>query len=496
MHRSGRTGAVAADLGKVSHPFAAMFVAGDNLTERSPHSVGLPDRRSACPGLFRIVPSRDGGICRIKLGRGIVTSAQLRGIALAAERHGSPAVEATNRANIQIRGVRAGAEEALVRLITEAGLGPRSNGADDVRNVMVSPTAGIDPLAITDVTGLADRVLARLEAEPAYHLLSPKFSLQIDGGESVAMISHPNDVWFAAIEPAAGEPPAYAIGLAGSPPVAGGSDRAIGIVAAEHAEDALFATLDLFLSHVGKVNRDGIEMTRMRHLLADLPPNGFADLLAARLPCALQRGDAVAQWRRRWPDAFAHIGQRAQRQAGFVSLGAVPPLGRMGVPMLRGLADLADTVSAGEIRMTPWQGILLPHVAVAAATAALNALARLGFLVDGDRPLAAMVTCAGSMGCRSGLADTKTDALTLSALLDERRVNLLGIHLTGCGKSCAAPRPAPVTLLGISPGHYDLFLRTDIEGSGFGKRIGADLTIDQAGDLLANQYSRVPEQER
>ncbi len=42
------------------------------------------NRRFACPGLFRVVPSRDGGICRIKLSRGRVTAAQLRAIADAA----------------------------------------------------------------------------------------------------------------------------------------------------------------------------------------------------------------------------------------------------------------------------------------------------------------------------------------------------------------------------------------------------------------------------
>lgn len=413
---------------------------------------------------------------------------------MAAERHGS-AVEATNRANIQIRGVRPGAEAALIALVTEAGLGPTSTGADDVRNVMVSPTAGIDPLAIADVTGLADRILARLEAEPAYHALSPKFSLQIDGGEGVAMIDHPNDIWLAAIEPAAGEAPAYAFGFAGCPPLARESDRAAGIIAADHAEVALFAILDLFLSHAGKANRDGIEITRMRHLLADMP----ADRLVAQLPCAVERGDAALKWRRRQPDGFAHIGQRAQRQPGLVSLGAIPPLGRMGVPMLRGLGDLAERVSGGEIRMTPWQGILLPNVAAASGSGTLQALTQLRFLIDSKPPLASMVTCAGSAGCRSGLADTKTDALALASLLDRRGASVFGVHLTGCGKSCAAPRPAPVTLLGVSPGHYDLFLRTDTTASGFGKRAGSDLTIEQAGNLLAQHHAatnlRLPEQE-
>ena len=63
------------------------------------------DRAAACPGLFRIVPARDGGICRIKLPLGRLTASQARRIADVATRFGSGVVEATNRANLQIRGI-------------------------------------------------------------------------------------------------------------------------------------------------------------------------------------------------------------------------------------------------------------------------------------------------------------------------------------------------------------------------------------------------------
>jgi precorrin-3B synthase len=108
-----------------------MVFAGDNVTDRSSHSADPAlqiagdgsNRRFACPGLFRIVPSRDGGICRIKLPRGLVTAAQLRAIAETAARFAG-AVEATNRSNIQIRGVRPGSEDAVIDAVTKAGLGP------------------------------------------------------------------------------------------------------------------------------------------------------------------------------------------------------------------------------------------------------------------------------------------------------------------------------------------------------------------------------------
>jgi precorrin-3B synthase len=183
---------------------------------------------------------------------------------------------------------------------------------------------------------------------------------------------------------------------------------------------------------------------------------------------------------------LGHIGARQQADGRF-AMGAVPPLARLDSSMLRGLADLADDVSDGEIRLTPWQSVLLPNIAEGVLIDAAAQLEELGLIIRPDRTLAATITCAGSVGCKSGLADTKADALALADEIDGAGATVFGIHLTGCSKSCASPRPAPVTLLGMSPGHYDVFLRTDTEKAGFGKRIGADLTIEQAGHLLAQR---------
>ncbi|MBK8158502.1 MAG: precorrin-3B synthase [Rhodospirillaceae bacterium] len=462
-----------------------MVFAGDKVTDRSSHSADPADqiagdgsnRRFACPGLFRIVPSRDGGICRIKLPRGLVTASQVRAIAETAAGFAG-AVEATNRSNIQIRGVRGGCEDAVIAAVTAAGLGPRTAGADDVRNVMVSPAAGIDPAALVDVTDLADRILARLEVQSRYHALSPKFSIQIDGGESTAMLEHPNDIWFAAVDSTR-----FAFGFAGCPGDVGGT---VGTVAADEVEATLFALLDRFLAENGKINSAGTVISRFRHLLVDQS----ADAIAASLPISISRHGI---WQRRQPVAFGHIGQQAQRQRDLCWLGAVPPVGRLSARMLHGLADLADNVSGSEIRMTPWQSVFLPNVALTSAASALGQLAALGFVVKSDRAFAGLVTCAGSAGCKSGFADTKSDALALGNFLDACKVEVVGLHLTGCGKSCAAPRTAPVTLLGISPGHYDVFLRSDAEKAGFGKLVGRNLTIEQAGSFLADKFSRVPE---
>jgi precorrin-3B synthase len=66
----------------------------------------------------------------------------------------------------------------------------------------------------------------------------------------------------------------------------------------------------------------------------------------------------------------------------------------------------------------------------------------------------------------------------------------LSVHLSGCPRSCAAAHIAPVTLLAVSPGHYDLYFR-EAGQPGFGALHARNLTIEAVGALL-DARSRSP----
>ena len=76
------------------------------------------------------------------------------------------------------------------------------------------------------------------------------------------------------------------------------------------------------------------------------------------------------------------------------------------------------------------------------------------------------------------MADTKADAVQLAALQPG-----VEVHLSGCLRSCAAAHTAPVTLLAVSPGHYDLYF-CDATQPGFGRLHARTLSIEAAGALL------------
>ncbi|MEX5630326.1 MULTISPECIES: precorrin-3B synthase [Pseudomonas] len=409
-------------------------------------------RPSACPGLLRIVQALDGGICRIKLAGGSISAAQACAVADAAQAYAGGVIEATNRANLQIRGIGA-EQDALIAMLLAADLGPSNAAGDDVRNLMLSPSAGIDPQMLFDTRPLAEQILASLQNRPRFHELSAKFAVQLDGGEALAMLEHHHDLWLSAFV-RNGET-LLAFGLAGCP----GQDAPLAAVPLAQGHGLVVAVLEAFLDLATP------EQTRMRHLAVDK--------LLSRLSLPLLPADG---FKRPPSGALLHLGSYPQAQSNQFYVAAIAPLGRLDSTMLTGVAQLASEYGDGTVRFTPWQGVLLPNVEKPHAVT--QRLAQLGFLCTVDQPLARVIACTGSSGCAKALADTKADAVHLAALHPGHDV-----HLSGCSRSCAAAHIAPVTLLAVSPGHYDLYFR-DAAHPGFGRLHARTLSIEAAGALL------------
>lgn len=440
---------------------------------------------SACPGLLRIVPALDGGICRVRLPGGRLSVEQALVLADAAAQCGSGVLEITNRANVQVRGVDPARGAMLIDSLLAAGLGPTVPGADEVRNLLVSPTAGIDVGALLDVEPLTTEILELLQARTELHRLSPKFALQLDGGENAAMLEHPHDLWLAALP--GGEHLAF--GLAGCPPLAADDAPALAALPKQHALELIETALRLFLECAQP------EQTRMRHLLETMPAAEFLLRLQSRLSFRLQIDASLSLWRRPLPDAGAHIGIHAQRDHARCYVGAVPVLGRIDSAQLRALAALAQQ-HGGELRLTPWQSVLLANIPAPAAPVIAQQLERVGFNCNPASVLAHAIACSGSTGCAKGRADTKHDARVLSQLLQQYIAtrpdadsahSLPSIHLTGCERSCAAAHRAAFTLLALAPGRYTLHQRS-ADGKGFGRVLAPSADIETAGALIASAF--------
>src|SRR2546430_17193924 len=89
-------------------------------------------------------------MCRLRLPNGMLAHWQFAGVADLAERYGGGYAHVTTRANLQIREIEPKNAVAMLEAILDLGLCSRGSGADNIRNVTGTPTAGIDPQELLD----------------------------------------------------------------------------------------------------------------------------------------------------------------------------------------------------------------------------------------------------------------------------------------------------------------------------------------------------------
>src|SRR5579863_1713573 len=96
-------------------------------------------------GLFYVAPAQDSFMCRLRIPNGVLAPHQAIGLADLAARWGGGYADITTRANLQIREIRPQGIVEMLEGVQELGLTSRGAGADNIRNITGSPTAGIDP---------------------------------------------------------------------------------------------------------------------------------------------------------------------------------------------------------------------------------------------------------------------------------------------------------------------------------------------------------------
>jgi ferredoxin-nitrite reductase len=159
----------------------------------------------------------------------------------------------------------------------------------------------------------------------------------------------------------------------------------------------------------------------------------------------------------------------------------VLPVGRIQSEQLRTLADVAESCGNGDVRLTPWQNLLIANIPDDRVEEAKSRIEAMGLEWRASSPRAGLIACTGNAGCKYAAANTKQHAMAIADYVDERlELDLpINIHVTGCNHSCAQHYIGDIGLMGanVDAGDdvvegYQVFV-----GGGYGERrnIGREL---------------------
>jgi ferredoxin-nitrite reductase len=401
-------------------------------------------------GLFFCAPTQSTYMCRLRIPNGIVSAAQFEGVADAADRYGGGYAHVTTRANLQIRDVEPKHAVALLEHIQDIGLCSRGSGADNIRNVTGTPTAGIDPQELIDTRPWTREWHFHILNDRTLYGIPRKFNVGFDGGGVIAVLEETNDIAFTAVEVKDGfgvEPGVWFRFAVGG--ITGHKDfaRPTGvIVSPAEATKVADAVVRVFIDHGDRTNR---ARARLKYVLDAIGIDKFLALTEDKLGGPLPRVPAAALLPRRPVDRHAHIGVHPQKQAGLNWIGVALPVGRMTVAQMRSIAAVARQYGDGDVRLTVWQNFLLSGVPDGRTDAACAAIEALGFATTANALRAGLVACTGNAGCKFAASDTKRHAGEIAAWCETRvAIDMpVNIHLTGCHHSCAQHFVSEIGLL-------------------------------------------------
>src|SRR6516164_4021886 len=241
-------------------------------------------------GLFYVAPNQNSYMCRLRIPNGIMKAAQFDGVADLAGRYGGGYAHVTTRANLQVREIESKNAVNMIEAIQDLGLCSRGSGADNIRNVTGTPTAGIDPQELIDTRPFAREWHFHILNDRSLYGLPRKFNVAFDGAGTIPVLEDTNDIAFAAAQVKDGfgvEAGIYfKVGVGG---ITGHKDftRSTGVlVQPKDACKVADAVVRLFIEHGDRTDRN---KARLKYVLDAMCIEKFLGLLEEKLGHKLDR---------------------------------------------------------------------------------------------------------------------------------------------------------------------------------------------------------------
>ncbi|MEU1089093.1 cobalamin biosynthesis protein CobG [Streptomyces sp. NPDC005576] len=417
----------------------------------------------ACPGTLRLHTADDGALARVRIPGGVLTAARARTLLDAADRLGDGELHLTSRGNVQLRGLDVGCGGELAGLLRGVGMLP-SDRHERARNVVASPLSGLDTVGHADIRPWLDELDTLICSDERATALSGRFLFALDDGRG-DVDALGADLTLIALD---GERALLRVGPGDTGtllPVAFANAPRAALLAAEAFLDLAAGPGVWRISGLPEDARAALPAEAARRA-GLVPPPGPAPrpLLGpppgppetAHRPIGTPNGTPV-------PGAVTGPEGRTALHVGV-------PMGRLTGVRWRALVETAERLGSGELRCTPWRGVVVPGLAAGPARRALDTLAEAGLVTGPGSPWAGVGACIGRPGCAKSLADVRAEAeaalvapgIGPAALGPAGR---LPVYWSGCERRCGHPHGEWIDVVATPAGHRITQVRGESRGA-------------------------------
>ncbi|MBP7453277.1 MAG: nitrite/sulfite reductase [Ottowia sp.] len=388
----------------------------------------------------------------------------------------------TTRTNVQYNWIPMARSADVMDLLASVGMHGIQTSGNTIRNITCETLEGIAPDGIVDTRPFAEIMRQWSTLHPEFAFLPRKFKIAFNGAEEDRAATGWYDIGLQAVRNAAGE-----VGF--TVKVGGGMGRTpiIGTVAREflpwpellNYTEAVIRAYNLFgrrdnkykarikilVKAEGQKFIDAVEAEYRAIVTEDGSPHTITQAELDRVqanfvvpplkPTGLpSQTDTQSKPYQRWLAQNVRAHQLPQLRVvtlSFKRTGFAP--GDADADTLDALAQLADTFSAGEARLTHEQNLALPWVHETDLPALYEQAKALGLVQPNIGLLTDMIACPGGDFCDLANARAIPIAAALTALYqdidDVTDLGPIDLHISGCINSCGHHHSGHIGILGV-----------------------------------------------
>ncbi|SHE70035.1 sulfite reductase (NADPH) hemoprotein beta-component [Ruegeria intermedia] len=452
---------------------------------------------------------------RVAIPYGTLNSAQMRQLALLAEKWDKGYGHFTTRQNIQYNWPKLRDVPDMLDALAEVGLHAIQTSGNTIRNVTADHFAGAAADEIADPRPYAELLRQWSTDHPEFQFMPRKFKIAITGSEHDRAVIKAHDIGLQLVE---------RDGVLGARVLVGGGLGRTPMIGKELSDfvafDDLLAYLEATVSVWNQIGRrdnkykarikitvhehgidairakvnerflqvrpqfKGADMALLEQIKAHFDPPAFREGSVASFESAFSNDPVF----RSWVDTNIAPHKQADHAIVTISLkahGQTP--GDATAEQMRVIADLAEQYAYDELRISHEQNVILPHVHKSDLPAIHARLKEHGLATANIGLISDIIACPGMDYCALATARSIPVAQQIATRFDELKlehdIGHLKIKISGCINACGHHHVGHIGILGLDRAgveNYQITLGGDAtETAAIGDRTGPGFAYDE-----------------